>query len=133
MEDVREEVYWRSDVLSSFNLLRDLRRDEACVWIFSHVARFHSDFQIKSESMELITDIKAKIASTVESLYQFNTSQAARSIGRNASRAQELLAKAAFIHRVYLISSHLQSTEHGNMVHRISTLTGDYVIHIKTP
>ena len=69
----------------------------------SHVAQLHSHFQIKCDSMKLLNDMKTKTKSAVESLYEFDTSQAPQSIGRNASRAQALLAKTTFIYRVHLI------------------------------
>ena len=83
--------------------------------------------------MKLLNYMKMKAESAVIFSYEFDTSQAPNSIGRNASRAQALLARAAFIYRVRRIASHLQSTEHGNMIHRISTLASAHVIHINTP
>ena len=83
--------------------------------------------------MKLLTDMKTKIKHAVASSYEFDTSRAPDSIGRNASRAQALLDKATFIYRVRLIASHLQSTEHRQMVHRISTLASAQVIRINTP
>jgi hypothetical protein len=73
----------------------------------SHVARLHSDFQIKCDSMKLLDDIKTKTKPAVESLYKFDTSQAPESISRNARRAQALLAETTFIYRVHLIVSYL--------------------------
>jgi hypothetical protein len=99
----------------------------------SHVARLYSSFQIKCDSMEFLTDIKTKIKHAVDSSYQFDTSRAPDSISRNVSRAQALLAKAAFIYRVRFIASHLQPTEHCHMVYRILTLADAHVIHIDTP
>jgi hypothetical protein len=55
--------------------------------------------------MTLITDIKSRIEHTVESLYEFDTSQAPNSISRNATRAQALLTKMTFVYRVRLIAS----------------------------
>ena len=75
-------------------------------------ARLHSDFQIKCDNMELLAEMKAKIKPAVDSLYEFDTSQAPNSVSRNASRAQALLAKTTFIYRVRLMASHLRSTEH---------------------
>jgi hypothetical protein len=83
--------------------------------------------------MEFLADIKTKIKHAVDSSYDFDTSRAPDSIGRNVSRAQALLAKATFIYRVRLIAPHLQPTEHRHMVHRISTLVDAHVIHIDTP
>ena len=57
--------------------------------------------------MELLNDMKTKTKTAVESSYEFDSSQAPQSIGRNASRAQALLAETAFIYQVYLIISHL--------------------------
>jgi hypothetical protein len=57
--------------------------------------------------MKLLNDMKMKIKPAVESLYEFDTSQAPQSISRNESRAQALLAETTFIYRVYLIISHL--------------------------
>jgi hypothetical protein len=71
------------------------------------MAQLHLDFQFKCSSMELLNDMKMKTKSAVDSSYEFDTSQAPRSISRNASRAQELLAEATFIYRVYFIVSHL--------------------------
>lgn len=99
----------------------------------SHVARFHSDFQIKCDSMELLTYIRAKIKHAVDSLYEFDSSQAPISIARNTNCAQALLNNAAFIYRVCLIASHLLSTEHRYMVHRISDMASTHVIHIEAP
>ena len=96
-------------------------------------ARLYPDFQIKCDSMEFITDIKTKIKHVIDSSYEFDTSRAPGSISRNASRAQALLAKATFIYRVRLVTSHLQPAEHHHMVHRNSTLAGAHVIHIDTP
>jgi hypothetical protein len=90
------------------------------VSFLSLVARLHSDFQIKCDSMKLLIDMKAKIKHDVDSMYEFDTSRAADSISHNARRAQALLAKATFIYRVRLIASHLQPTEH-HLVHRMST------------
>ena len=73
----------------------------------SHMAQLHKDFQIKCSSMKFFTDMKTKIKSAVESSYEFDTSPSPQSITRNANRAQALLAKTTFIHRVYLIVSHL--------------------------
>ena len=55
--------------------------------------------------MSFIADIKLKIMQAVETLYEFNTSQAPESIGRNATRAQALLTNMTFIYRVRLIAS----------------------------
>ena len=82
--------------------------------------------------MKFLTDMKTKIKQAVDSLYGFDTSRAANIIGRNASRAQALLTKTTFIYRVRLIASHLHSTEHRYMHHRIPALA-DHVIHINTP
>jgi hypothetical protein len=98
----------------------------------SHVAQLHSDFQIKCDSLKLLTDMKKKIKHAVDSSYEFGTSRAPYSISRNASRAQALLAKTTFIYRVRLIASHFQPTEH-RMVHRITTLASAHVIDIDTP
>ena len=73
----------------------------------SHVTRLHSDFQIKYDSMKLLTDMKMKTKSAVEYLYEFDSSHAPQSISRNASRAQALLAETTFIYQVYRIASHL--------------------------
>lgn len=73
---------------------------------------FTPGFQIKCDSMKLLTDMKTKIKHAVDSSYEFETSRAPDSIGRNASRAQALLAKTTFIYRVHLIVSYLKSTEH---------------------
>src|SRR6266849_1438688 len=98
----------------------------------SHVARLHLDFQIKCDSMKLLTDMKTKIKHVVDSSYEFDTSRAPESISRNVRHAQALLAKATFIYRVrLLIASHLHPTEHRHMVHRISTLASAHVIHGK--
>ena len=77
------------------------------VLFLSDVTRLHSDFQIKCDNMKLIFDMKTKVKHAVDSSYGFDTSRAADSIGRNAHRAQELLAKATFIYRVRHIASHL--------------------------
>ena len=55
--------------------------------------------------MSFIADIKLKIMQAVETSYEFNTSQAPESIGRNATRAQKLLTNMTFIYRVRLIAS----------------------------
>jgi len=49
--------------------------------------------------MRFLTDIRAKIMHAVESLYDFDTSQAPESIGRNSSRAQALRTKMTFVYR----------------------------------
>jgi hypothetical protein len=99
----------------------------------SHVARLHSDFQIKCDSVKLLTDMKTKIKHAVDSLYGFDTSRAPESISRNVRRAQALLAKTTFIYRVrLLIASHLHPADR-HMVHRISTLASAHVIRIDTP
>jgi hypothetical protein len=100
--------------------------------LLSQVARLHSDFQIKCDSMKLLTDMKRNIKHVVDSSYKFDTSRASDSISRNVRSAQALLAKTNFTYRVRLIASHLQPTEHCHMVHRISTLSA-HVIHIDTP
>ena len=69
----------------------------------------------------------------MESSYEFDTSRDSESIGRNASRAQALLAEATFIYQVYLIVLHLYSTEHSHMGYRSSILVGAHVIPIDTP
>ena len=84
-----------------------LRQDEKVCLFLSHVTRLHLDFQIKYHSMELLTDLKTKTKSAVESSYEFDSSRAPQSISRNASRAQALLADTTFIYRVYLIVSHM--------------------------
>ena len=61
--------------------------------------------QFKCTSVELLNDMKTKTKFAVESLYDFDTSQAPQSISRNADRAQALLADTTFIYRVYLIVS----------------------------
>ena len=91
------------------------------VCFLSHVARLHSGFQFTCSSMKFLTDIKKKIKPDVDSLYEFDTSRAPDSIGRNARRARALLTKATFIYRVCLIVSHLQPTEYRHTFHRIST------------
>ena len=63
------------------------------------------DFQFKCGSVKLLDDMKTKTKSVVESSYQFDTSHASKSIGRNSSRAQALLANTTFIYRVRLIVS----------------------------
>ena len=63
--------------------------------------------------------MKTMIKHAVDFSYEFDTSRAPDSIGLNASRAQAWLDKATFIYRVRFVASHLQSIEHGNMVHRI--------------
>ena len=83
--------------------------------------------------MKLLNEMKIKANSAVESLYEFNTSQAPQSISRNASRAQALLAETTFIYQVYLVLSHLWPTEHRHMSYRSSILAGAHVIHIDTP
>ena len=45
-----------------------------------------------------------KIMIAVESFYEFDTSQAPESIGRNASRAQALLTQTRFVYRVRLMA-----------------------------
>jgi hypothetical protein len=55
--------------------------------------------------MTFIADIKTKVMHAVESSYEFDTSQAPESIGRNASRAQALLTDMAFVYKVRLIAS----------------------------
>ena len=57
--------------------------------------------------MKLLNEMKIKAKSAVESLYEFKTGQGPQRIGRNASRAQALLAETTFIYQVYLIMSHL--------------------------
>ena len=72
----------------------------------SHVARLHSDFQIKCDSMKLFNYMKTKTESAVTFSYEFDTSRAPDSIqiGLNASQAQALLTNNAFIYRVRLIT-----------------------------
>ena len=77
------------------------------VFFWSHMAQLHVSFQFKCSSMKLLDDMKTKTKSAVESSYEFDSSQAPQSIGRNASRAQALLAETAFIYLVYLIILHL--------------------------
>ncbi|KAF8506732.1 hypothetical protein F5888DRAFT_1644837 [Russula emetica] len=48
--------------------------------------------------MTFLTDMKTKIKHVVEFSYEFDTSKAPSIIGRNASRAQALLAKMTFIY-----------------------------------
>ncbi len=67
------------------------------VCFLSHVARLHSGFQFTCSSMKFLTDIKKKIKPDVDSLYEFDTSRAPDSIGRNARRARALLTKATHI------------------------------------
>jgi hypothetical protein len=55
--------------------------------------------------MTLLSDIKMNIKHIVESSYGFDTSQDGDIIGRNASRAQALLAKMTFVYLVRLIAS----------------------------
>jgi hypothetical protein len=62
-------------------------------------------FQFTCSSMTFLTDMKTKVKHAVEFSYEFDTSQAPKSISRNASRAQALLAKMTFIYRVRLITS----------------------------
>ena len=132
--DAWNEACFRTDAHP--NSLRRLEDEEACrVFVTcGTAAQLHSDFQIKCDSMKLLTDMKTKIKHAVDSSYEFETSRAPDSIGRNASRAQALLASTTFIYRVHLIVSYLKSlksTKH--MVHRISTLATSHVIHIDTP
>jgi hypothetical protein len=56
--------------------------------------------------------MKMKIKHVVESFYEFDTSQAPDSIGRNASRAQAMLVKRTFIFRVRLIPSPFATERH---------------------
>jgi len=105
--------------------------------LFCHMWHdFTRDFQFTCSSMKFFTDMKKKVKHAVDSSYEFNTSRAPDSIGRNASRALALLTKATFIYRVCLIASHLQPTEYRHMFHRISTsasAASTNVIHINTP
>jgi len=80
VKDVWKEICYRTEVHPSPNLLGQ-------------------DKEFKCTSMELINDMKTKTKSAVDSSYEFDTSRAPQSIGRNASRAQELLAEATFIYR----------------------------------
>ena len=116
------------------NILIHYAKTTRHVPFLSHVTRLHSDFQIKCDSMKLLTDMKTNIKHAVYSSYEFDTSRAPDSISRNASRAQALLAKTTFVYRVRLIASHLQSTEHRHMILRILTLAraSPHVIHIDT-
>ena len=98
----------------------------------SHMAQLHLDFQFKCSSMELLNDMKTKAKSAVESLYNFDTSQAPQSISHNTRRAQALLAKTSFIYQVNLIVSHLWLTERRHMNYRSSILANPHVIHIDT-
>ena len=114
--------------------------EEACLVLFVTCGTASLGFQIKCDSMKLLADIKTEIKHAVDSLYEFDTSRAAEMIGRNATRAQALLAKTKFVYRVRLMASHLQSTEHHHMVHRIPTLdhriptlASVHVIHIDIP
>lgn len=66
-------------------------------------------FQFVSNGMRVIADIKLKIMQAVENLYEFDTSQAHESIGRNAHHAQALLTKMTFVYRVRLIASMLSA------------------------
>jgi len=102
---VWREVCYRTEVHPSPNLLR--RNEEACLFFLSNMAQLYLDFQFKCSSIELFNDMKTKIKSAVESLYEFDTSQAPKSISRNARHAQALLADTTFIYRVNLIVSHL--------------------------
>ena len=69
------------------------------------MAQLHLDFQFKCSSMKLLKDIKKKAKPAVESLYEFDTSQAPQSISHNAGRAQALLAETTFIYQVHLVVS----------------------------
>lgn len=69
------------------------------------MAQPHLDFQFNCSSMKLLKDIKKKTKFVVESLYEFDTSQAPQSISRNATRAQALLAEITFIYQVHLVVS----------------------------
>ena len=71
-----------------------------------HVTLLHPYFQIKCDSMKLLADMKTKTKHAVDSLFGFETGQAADSIGRNASRAQALLDKTTFIYQVCVIAFH---------------------------
>ena len=71
-----------------------------------HVTWLHSYFQIKCDSMKLLADMKTKTKCAVDSSFQFETGQAADSIGRNASLAQTLLDKTTFIYQVRVIALH---------------------------
>ena len=53
-----------------------------------------------------------KIMHAVETLYEFDTSQAPESIGRNANRAQALRTKMRFVYRVRRFSPPLQPIDH---------------------
>ena len=85
-----------------------LQHEEACLVVFVTSGTASLGFQkFRCSSMKLLNDMKTKARSAVESSYEFETSQALRSISRNASRAQALLAETTFIYRVYLIILHL--------------------------
>ena len=67
--------------------------------------QINSFFKFVCGSMKHLSDIKLKIKQVVEASYEFDTSRAPDSIGRNASRAQALLSNFTFIYRVCLIAS----------------------------
>ena len=77
------------------------RRGRSLFW--PHVARINSDFQFAYDSLRFVTDIKMKMTHAVEYMYEFDTSQAPESIGRNATRAQALLTDMTFVYRVRFI------------------------------
>jgi len=104
----RTQDNWVVDAWDQARLITGARLDlirqdeEARLLFLSHVARLHSDFQIKCDSTKLLTDIKTKIKHSVETSYEFET-RAPDGISRNASRAQALLASTAFIYRIYRV------------------------------
>jgi hypothetical protein len=50
--------------------------------------------------MILLSEMKTKLKHAVQTLYEFDPNQTARSISYNVARANELLTKMAFIYRV---------------------------------
>jgi len=61
--------------------------------------QLRQDEEIKYDSMKLFTEMKTNIKHAVDTSYEFDTSRAPESIGRNASHAQALLDNAAFIYQ----------------------------------
>lgn len=107
-----------------------LRRDEeACLIFLSHVARLHLVFQIKCDSIKLLTYMKARVNHVVDSAYGFDSSRSHDSIIRNVTRAQALLANTTFIYRVCPVALHIQPTEDRQLVLRISTLASVRVLY----
>jgi hypothetical protein len=73
----------------------------------------HSDPQVTSIGKQLGAEMKPKIATLVENLYGFKTSQAHNSISHNAKRAQELLRDMNFTYPVRLHHTNCQSRNNG--------------------